>query len=30
MIRINKDKSKDYVITDFGLATWIGEKELIF
>jgi serine/threonine protein kinase len=26
MVRINQDSSKDYVITDFGLATWIGEK----
>jgi serine/threonine protein kinase len=26
MIRINKNKTKDYVITDFGLANWIGEK----
>lgn len=24
MVRINPDKSKDYVITDFGLACWIG------
>jgi serine/threonine protein kinase len=24
MVRINKDKSKSYVLTDFGLACWIG------
>ena len=30
MIRVNKDKSKDYVIVDFGLACWIGEKELLY
>lgn len=30
MIRYNKDQSKDYVITDFGLACWIGEKNLIY
>lgn len=30
MIRVNKDKSKDYVICDFGLACWIGEKELLY
>lgn len=30
MVRINKDKSKDYVIADFGLACWIGEKELLY
>ena len=30
MVRINPDKSKDYVITDFGLACWIGEKDLLY
>jgi serine/threonine protein kinase len=30
MVRLNKDKSKDYVIADFGLACWIGEKELLY
>jgi serine/threonine protein kinase len=30
MVRINPDKSKDYVITDFGLACWIGEQELLY
>ena len=30
MVRLNQDKSKDYVITDFGLACWIGEKELLY
>jgi serine/threonine protein kinase len=24
MIRINADKSKDYVVTDMGLSNWIG------
>jgi len=30
MVRLNKDKTKDYVITDFGLACWMGEKELLY
>ena len=30
MVRTNKDKTKQYVITDFGLACWIGEKELLY
>lgn len=30
MVRINKDKSKDYVIADFGLSCWIGEKQLLY
>lgn len=30
MVRINKDKTKDYVIADFGLSCWIGEKELLY
>lgn len=30
MIRLNKDGTKDYVFTDFGLACWMGEKNLLF
>jgi len=30
MIRINSDGSKTYVLTDFGLACWMGEKELLY
>ena len=29
-MRINPDKTKDYVLTDFGLACWIGEQNLLY
>jgi len=30
MIRINPDKTKDYVVTDMGLSNWIGEKNILY
>ena len=30
MVRLNSDGGREYVITDFGLACWIGEKDLLY
>ena len=30
MVRINPDNTKTFVLTDFGLACWIGERELLY
>lgn len=30
LIRNNSQNMRDYVISDFGLATWVGETNLLF